>query len=75
MTMIRKTTASTLLAVTFGLMMVSNGFATETMKAKPMSKNAMMADCMKKAKMETDAMKMKSMEKACKSHSMMPMEH
>jgi pentapeptide MXKDX repeat protein len=76
MTLIRKTTASALLAVTLGLTMVSGGLAAEAMKAKPMSKNAMMADCMKKAKMETDPMKMNSMEKACKSHSsMMPMQH
>jgi pentapeptide MXKDX repeat protein len=75
MTLIRKTTVSTLLAAALGLTMMSGGFAAEAMKAKPMSKSAMMADCMKKAKMETDPMKMKSMEKACKSHSMMPMQH
>jgi pentapeptide MXKDX repeat protein len=74
MTLIKRTTTSTLLAIALGVAVQGSGFATEPMKAKPMSKNAMMADCMKKAKMETDAMKMKSMEKACKSHSMTPMK-
>jgi pentapeptide MXKDX repeat protein len=74
MTLIKKTTASTLFALAFGLGTLGSGFATETMMAKPMSKHAMTADCIKKAKMETDAMKMKAMEKDCKSHKMMPMK-
>ena len=75
MTLIKRTTSSTFLAVTLGLSIMGSGFATETMAAKPMTKHAMMADCMKKAKMETDAMKMKAMEKDCKAHKMVPMKH